>query len=899
MLNKNSKIILLLLLLPIIFTLTGCNKDDTSLAGPKDTSKEGTTSLAEDEDDIQVIRASHTINGDTRYLDESSKISDILYGIFIEDINFAIDGGLYAELIKNRSFEYGPSAANVNRHGWINTNPDVLEFDIVDGSSDETYLNENNPTYARLTNSSSSYEGISNLGYLDGLAVREGEPYNFSIYLKTSSSYKGPVKVSLRSKDGTIYAEGNINNITDSWQKYEILLTPNETVNKDLLLVVEITKGSIDLDMVSLMPAETFHGLNIRKDIGQYIKDLNPSFIRFPGGCVVEGRDLESIYGWKDSIGNGLEFIINDKTSVGDVAARPQGKSIWSGNKTDPYYTTYGIGFYEYFLLCEAVDAIPIPVLNAGMTCPIQSSRYIVYPINSKEFRTYVQDALDLVEFCLGGEDTYWGRVRIAMGHEEVFDLKYIGIGNEQWQPEYFDHYEAFVEAFEEAARERPDLYGHIELIIANGPSSASREGWQYIDRHIDDTMTSLVDEHYYEPPTWFLTNTTRYDAYDRDLSADVFLGEYAAKANNLEAALAEAAFMTGIERNSDIVKLACYAPLFGNGKHNQWLPDLMFFSNDSIYGSINYYVQQMYGNNLGSHILPSNLSIEKIGVSDDLSGYVGLGTWRTSAAFDNISVVSNETGKVLYSSEFENDNLLKDDKWVYHEGDWEVKDGSLIQTYIGEPNDTNTGETVYIGDPNWSNYTLTVDAKILKGDEGFLIPIAVQDTGNNIFWNIGGWNNTVSCLQIVSGASKSDQIAGTVKNLRLKHNQVYQLKVVVDGLNIKCYIDDVLYVDYTRTMPAPLYETTSIDNNGDIIIKYVNVTDKDIDIDIVTDWLDLKMYEDRAIATILSGDNLATLNSFDESTNIKPVEKELDIGDDLSYRAPSYSVSIIRLIAK
>ncbi|MDE7232114.1 MAG: hypothetical protein K2N37_03465 [Lachnospiraceae bacterium] len=293
---------------------------------------------------------------------------------------------------------------------------------------------------------------------------------------------------------------------------------------------------------------------------------------------------------------------------MGDVAIRPQGKSIWQGSKANPYYTTYGLGFYEYFEFCEALGCMPVPVLNAGMTCEIQSPFYKVYSIADEEFKQYVQDALDLVEFCKGDASTTWGAVRIAMGHEEPFDLKYIGIGNEQWQSEYHRHYKQFVKAFEEAAVSDPALYGDVKLIVANGTVSASEDGWNYLILN-PDSVTTLVDEHYYETPEWFLANTDRYDSYDRNAQAKVFLGEYAAKANTLDAALAEAAYMTGLEKNGDIVEMACYAPLFSHAKLNQWVPDMIFYSNDDIFGSANYYVQQLYGNNAGKYSLPSELT--------------------------------------------------------------------------------------------------------------------------------------------------------------------------------------------------------------------------------------------------------------------------------------------------
>lgn len=887
-----KKLLSLLLALSLVGSMCACS------TAASDTGSQPDTQTAGSSDSSAVRSANYTVNADTTALDESYSISDTLYGLFLEDINFAVDGGLYAELIKNRSFEYKEAAANGNMHGWINSDPQFLDFTVLDGSSDGSCLNENNPSYAVLTNSglssASPYQGISNVGYLDGLAVTAGEEYLVSLFIKGNGSTSS-VRVALEDTDGNVYAEAIIKGITDSWQKYETTLIPSETVNKNLRFFVGIGAGSVSIDMVSLMPSDTYAGLPIRKDLGEYMEALHPSFLRFPGGCVIEGKDEESMYSWKDSIGNGLTCSINGVDVTGDVSARPQGKDIWTGSSNHPYYTTYGIGFFEYFELCEALDALPVPVLNAGMTCQVQSPKYIVYPLASDEFKQCVQDALDLVEFCRGGSDTYWGSIRIAMGHEEPFRLKYIAIGNEQWQTEYHAHYEAFVAAFEAAAKENPTLYGDIELIVANGTASGSTEGWSYVEDY-PDSITTLVDEHYYEAPNWFLTNTTRYDDYDRNCQASVFLGEYAAQSNKLTAALAEAAYMTGLERNADVVKMACYAPLFGNSTSNQWTPDMMFFSNDSVYGTADYYVQQIFANNVGTMTLPSTLEMDVSDTSEALNGYAGLGSWMTSVAYDNFCVTSNETGEVLYETSFDSDTTLKEDDWMINEGDWSIKDGRLIQTNTGDPMDTNTGDAIYIGDASWTDYTLTVDAEILGGNEGFLIPVCVQNTANNIFWNIGGWGNTVSCLQIVENGAKSGQISGTVKNLTLKKNQVYQLRVVVDGANVKCYIDDILYIDYTEETADPLYEASSIDENGDLILKFVNVSENEIAIATTITDIDLTNYDTEAIVTTLSGENPGDENSFEEPEKIAPVESTFTVSDSFTYTVPKYSVTILRI---
>lgn len=809
-------------------------------------------------------------------------ISEDLFGLFLEDINFAVDAGLYAELIRNRSFEYGSLTAAGGKHSWGTTSPDVA-FQVV---REDSCLNANNPSYAVLTNASDTPQGLCNGGYLDGLAVTGGENYTASLFIRGTAQ----VTVSLESTSGTVYAQAVINADSSDWWKYSATLTPTQTVTDDLRFVVRISKGTVHLDMVSLMPEETFAGLPIRKDLGEALQSLNPAFLRFPGGCAVEGKTQENMYNWKDSIGNGISFTVNGENAIGDAAARKQTMDIWSGNAQNPYYCTYGLGFYEYFLLCEALDCFAIPVVNAGMTCPIQSSNYVVYDINSAEFRQCVQDALDLVEFCRGGADTTWGAVRIAMGHEAPFTLNYIGIGNEQWQTEYYQHYQYFVEAFEEAARKDPQIYGDVELIVANGPASGSTEGWNYISSH-SDSLTTLVDEHYYEPADWFLANTHRYDSYDRDTQAKVFLGEYAAKDNTLYAALAEAAYMTGLERNGDIVELACYAPLFGNATLNQWLPDMIFFSKSSVCLTPNYYVQQLFASNSGSAYLDTQLTLEGTVKEAQLSGKVGLGSWMTSVAYDDLKVVSNSDGSVLYENDF-SETSFKD--FDYHEGDWSVQDGRLVQTNQAYPYDELSGDALYVGDAGWTDYTLTVKAEILDGNEGFLIPICVENSKNSIFWNIGGWGNTVSCLQTVSGGSKSGQVDGTVRSLTLKKNRVYELKVEVSGSRIRCYLDGILYIDYTQETADPLYASTVRDENGDTIIKLVNISGEAICVELALPGI----RKTQAQITVLTGDSAGTVNSFGDPNAAVPTVTQQQISDGSTYDAPPYSLTVIRIPA-
>lgn len=598
-----------------------------------------------------------TVDADTSHLDESARISPLLYGIFLEDINFAVDGGMYAEMVKNGSFEFGALAKNGAKHNYSVSDKEAVTFEVADGSGDGTCLNENNPHYAVIANTADAPQGIGNKGYLKGLAVEQDASYEFSAYLKGLDGYTGPVAICIDDKDGMVLAEAEIPAVTDQWIKYECSMTANATASKGLRLWVKIGTGKIAADMISLFPSETYKNREngIRKDIGEYLEALSPKFMRFPGGCAIEGTFVDNQYSWKDSIGNGLTFTVNGEETTGDIAARPLGVDIWHASQSDPYYMTYGLGFYEYFLLCEDLDCLPVPVLNAGMVCPIHAGNgYTYFEEDSEEFQTYVQDALDLAEFCRGGADTKWGAVRIAMGHEEPFELHYIGIGNEQWQEEYYSHFDRFKEAFAKAAEENPEIYGDLELIVGNGPASGDRFAWDVIAKNGGD-YAGLVDEHYYETPDWFLANTTRYDSYDRG-SVPVFLGEYAAKSNTMEAALAEAAYMTGLERNGDIVKLSCYAPLFGNDKSNQWEPDMIFFSNDSVYGTVNYYVQKMFSETQGTLVLDSSLSenadgIYQVSVTDD-AGNLILKLVNTTGSDQTLAVTLENADRIASSAQ-------------------------------------------------------------------------------------------------------------------------------------------------------------------------------------------------------------------------------------------------------
>ncbi len=848
--------------------------------------------------------------------DEIHDISDLLFGIFFEDINFAADGGLYAEMVVNRSFEFTEIAANDALYGWNTVNGAAARVEI--GATDA--LNENNPNYLVLSNSSNTPAGIENVGFLDGMAIEENAKYNFSVYAKGIDGYSGGVTVRL-AVGGEAVAEGKIASLTADWQKYELELTAGKTDFENTTLQVLVDNGSAALDMVSLFPDDTFKGRKngMRKDLGEMLEELEPKFLRFPGGCVIEGYDYETLYNWKNSIGtgsNGLPLEFNG--SYGDVAARKQGTNLWTNVAAtdDPYpcFMSYGLGFYEYFQLAEDIGAVGVPVINCGIYCQMRGRGPV--DMNSDEFRQYVQDMHDLIEFCRGDETTTWGKVRVSLGHPEPFELKYICIGNEQEGEVYFERYQVFLDSFNEAKALNPELYDGIELIYSAGASDGTHgdnyiKSYEYAKEQLGESdiaedFAGATDQHYYNQPEWFLKNADYYDEANYRRSVDemtdtpygggiqVFLGEYAAKSNTLKAALAEAAYMTGLERNGDIVRMAAYAPLFGNLTATHWSPDLIWFNNHQVTGSISYYVQKLFSNNAGTKLLSSTLDGAKV-EQQPLSGRIGIGTWYTSAEFDNVKIVSNETGKTLGGDKF---SLPLNFWWnwenVYDSNDFEIKNGKLVQTNTWMPY-TETGMVAYFGCDEWSNYTYTVEATKLDGEEGFIIPFAVKDSQNCWFWNIGGWGNTVSCLQEIENGAKS-KIVDTVKPCTIETGKTYELKVVVSGTQVKCYIDGVLYVDFdtAHEAEAEAYHVVSTDENGDVIIKIVNVTETSRTFAIDLNGADIKS---TAVISQVAGDSLANDNILGKKEDC--IMEEFTVGgftDKFNYTVPAYSVTSIRL---
>lgn len=515
-------------------------------------------------------------------------MSPNLFGIFFEDINFAADGGLYPERIKNRSFEFDEPLA-----GWHKiVSADANGITSPKGELDvrtESPLNATNPHFLRVR----TYQpglGMTNVGYR-GIGVENGAEYRFSAYVRS----QGPksIRGSLTDESGKEIGAATLTGFDLQWKRYETILRPKATAQRAQFTLFFDDPGSLDIDMVSLYPVDTWKNRpnGLRRDLVQLLDDMHPGFIRFPGGCIVEGRRLATRYRWK--------------TTVGDIAQRKTLINRWNDEfdyrPAPDYFQSFGLGFYEYFQLAEDIGAKPLPILNCGMACEFNSSE--TAPLS--QIQEYVQDALDLIEFANGPASTPWGKLRGEMGHPAPFHLEMIGVGNEQWGPQYLERYQIFASALK-------SKHPEISLVVSAGPSPAG-EQFDYLWSNWRKRNADIVDEHYYMSPEWFLSNTGRYDHYDRS-GPKVFAGEYAAQTsgvaksdnrNNWSAAIAEAAFMTGLEHNADVVRMASYAPLLAHVDAWQWTPDAIWFDNLRSFGTPNYYVQRVFASNTGTRIVP------------------------------------------------------------------------------------------------------------------------------------------------------------------------------------------------------------------------------------------------------------------------------------------------------
>ena len=515
-------------------------------------------------------------------------IQKTMWGIFFEDINFGADGGIYAELVKNRSFEFATPLM-----GWREQKQQANGSILIINRGEQS----TNPRYARFTVRSATGYGITNEGFR-GMGITANNQYDLSLLARVTEG-NTKLRIELVNAANQPIGATSIDLAGNEWKKYTATLTATATDPKAKLNIWFEGTGIVDADMISLFPKNTWKNRpgGLRADLVQLLADMKPGFLRFPGGCIVEGKELTNRYQWKKTVGaiDEREVIVN------------RWNTEFRHKLTPDYYQSFGLGFYEYFLLSEDIGAEPLPILNCGMACQFNTAEVVP----TEELDPYIQDALDLIEFANGPADSKWGKVRAQMGHPAPFNLKLLGVGNEQWGEQYIERYKLFAKAIKEK-------YPAIRLVSSVGPNPDGPL-FDYLNPTLRGLKADILDEHYYRAPDWFLKNAKRYDDYDRN-GPRIFAGEYASHSkgvgnseniNNWQSALSEAAFMTGLERNADVVHMASYAPLFAHAEGWQWTPDLIWFNSLQSYGTPNYYVQKLYSLNKGTHVVPMTLNNE------------------------------------------------------------------------------------------------------------------------------------------------------------------------------------------------------------------------------------------------------------------------------------------------
>ena len=756
-----------------------------------------------------------------------------LYGIFFEDLYHAADGGLYAEMVQNRSFEFcavdNPSYHPLMAWEKIEKKYSRMQWWIQDSHP----YSRRNPHYLVCEIFETGMgAGVRNTGFTPGMYLQKGEKYRFSCLAATDGRGELPLRIVLENDEGRNLGQADIvvSNGT-VWNHYEAAITAQETTTAGNLSIYIEAVGRLYLDMVSLFPQKTFmqQRNGLRADIATLLADLKPRFMRFPGGCLVHdgsinAEDRDSLYRWKNTIG-----VLEE---------RPARRNNWGYNQT------LGLGYYEYFCFCEEIGAKPLPVLPAGYDPHHQRK------VPFDQLDEWIQEALDLISFANDDASAQWGRIRCELGHPEPFGLEYIGIGNEEVGEGFFERYPYFHKAIKEK-------YPDIQIIASSGPFAAGGEyekGWNCARRNHAD----LVDEHYYMAPEWFLANHHRYDSFD-EKDPRVFLGEYASWGNTWYNALIDASYMTGMERNSEKVGLACYAPLLCNVNYINWKPDMIWFDNHQAYGTANYYVQKLFINHQGDDRIELEMTgiDDSVTIQDDPKGGFGLRTEPdTVVRYSQIMIEDIQNGTIWKDSE------------VYFVGD-------NVEQYISaDPDARVVTEDILLHTVESDHYIITVKGEMLYGRRGFMLQYGNRDEKNRYQWEIGGWQNMDSALtQDIAGRNS----CLTQSSFTVAADREYELKLEIEGRHLRAYIDGELIheIHHAPVKIEPLYTAASIDRqSGDVIVKLVNVQKRPIDTVLHIEGIE----QAKGTAYIMSGFALKDENSFAEPLKVSPREEEIQL---------------------
>ena len=773
-------------------------------------------------------------------------LGPLLYGLFFEDINHGADGGLYAELLQNRSFEYHPRSKPEHDalFAWekVEQGGARVRLDVSAGNP----IHPNNPHHLDLAveGEAEGAGGVRNLGF-NGIRIDAGARYDVSLHARaTGWTGSAELTVSLELPDGRSAGSIVLGPVRGDWTRLEGVLRSDHSADDARLVVTTSGRGRLSLDMVSLFPQDTWRGRKqgLRKDLVQALHDLRPGFLRFPGGCIAHGSGLANQYRWKDS--------------VGDIAERKANWNLWG------YHQTYGLGYFEYFQLCEDLGATPLPVIPVGVSCGFQAPGVECVPM--ADLPAYIQDALDLVEFATGPVDSTWGSVRARMGHPAPFDLRYVCLGNEEHDtPEMRERFPHFVRAFREK-------YPHLKLIGNSGLSSdiplyemMAREGLH------------SSDEHYYELPEWFLGRQRRFDAFPRG-GPKVFIGEYASWGNHVFSALAEAAYLTGVERNADLVEMTAYAPLFGRIGHTQWNPNLLYFDQRRVLRTANYHVQRLFSLNRGDVYLKNSVRAEGAFPPRLIHGRLGVGSASAAVEIASIQVDEKPVDLAAWSAQAGRFDLAGE---VLAQPDPALKSGLLLSP---APASSDT-------------YSYRVRARKTAGQNGSLFLLLGADARGQggYLWTLGADNNRRQLLQQVRAHDHWSKLQLATAPGALEDGVWHDLLVRVEPDRIRCDVDGRTVLDHAF-YPHPIGVSASLDRASDeIILKLVNPHATAVDARITV--AGSGALGPRGRITSLGG-ALDAENSFDQPGRVLPADADIPVAPEFSHVVPAASLQIIRI---
>jgi alpha-L-arabinofuranosidase len=814
---------------------------------------------------------------------KGAHVSPSMYGVFFEEISHAGDGGLYAEMIQNRGFEDKtvPATCNVEKGFLIPpARPNYLSGKAENWKMPWDTINKWPGWSLRLNGAARASMKLTtkdslnpatphcmeinigrikpkesvelvNSGYW-GIAVRKDEKYHLRFYVKADKSYPGNVVAKIRNEEDIAIAkqEFTITNI-GTWNEYTCTLTAKKSASKALLILSFNKVGKVWVDFVSLFPEKTFKNREngLREDVARLIENLKPAFIRWPGGCIAEGLTLDNRVKWKETLGNPVN--------------RPGAFDLWG------YRNSYGFGYHEFLQFCEDIGAAGMYVCNAGMACAYRNGDYVP----DDTLSPYVQDALDAIEYAVGDTSTEWGKKRAANGHPDSFPLKYIEIGNENYGPIYAKRFNIFYKAIKEK-------YPQVTIIstLQFDPELTLLE------------KTDMIDVHYYVQPEWFYRNTKIFDAKRPRPGFNVYVGEYACNkgvgTGNMNAALSEAAFMTGMERNSDLINMCSYAPLIENSNARNWPVNLIQVKNNKAFGRSSYYVQKMFSENrpdinLATELLVTGRDLPKL----TFNGLIGLGTWMTQVTYKDFVVKQGEN--TIYKADFINNQQ----DWEPTSGHWRVEGDSYIQ------GDVDPHRTTFVRDRPFINSTIEVKAGKTKGGEGFLILFGASDYLNYYQLNIGGYGNTYIVAEKVEGGSGF--IVSDTIPFHVEDNRWYDIRLTMKDNEAECFIDGKSVLKYTIKEPEKRYAIAGFDEKkNEIVIKVVNA--ENVPFKTSVKIANAGSLEPRGEITTLSADSKTDENSFKKPDIIIPQQEQFrGFSNDFKIEFKPYSLTILRIKRK